>query len=664
MNIVRRYARAAGLSLALAQAACSDSSAPSPTPSSQPSAAAVKVKNLLTGLAANQAEVAAVSADASALADLIDGWMETPEFRGKLLEFFKHAFQQTQLNIAQFDDLLGNKTQYMPAHVKAAIVRSAEESFPRTVLQLIDEGRPFHEVLTTERFMLNPPLMSLLAYIDNVVIDDEGRSSSWLQEKFADKFVYTLHYDDSVQLPFEASIDPASPNFLHFYEPCPLKNGQISCSVTTIDRPDRVPQMIWDVIFGRDVQAASGGRSAAGVMMSRSSGTPEFSDADWSDWRMIQIRQPNSGEDPSIFWELPAFRSREPEARVLRLHTPRVGFMTTPAFFANWPTNLSNLARATVNQTLIVSLGYSLADANAVVPVSETGNPDGEHSQPGTACFACHQTLDPLRNFFRQSFSVSYHVQTSPLPPEQQQAKFRLDEVDFAGTGVRDLAAAIAQHSRFAPAWTQKLCEFANSSPCPVDDPEFQRVSQAFRDSDYDFKRLIRELFSSTLVTGADDMTIARRDHLCAALQNRLGPPDVCDLSAVEASALQNLAFGIPGAGYTRGSTSALLPRESNLFSSSSLEGLCGLVARRVIDPETCGPAQQFFSSGDVPSAIEAMVQRIMALPAGDARSSDAAQILQAHFEAATGAGYSATEALQSTFVLACTSPTSSAIGF
>jgi hypothetical protein len=347
--------------------------------------------------------------------------------------------------------------------------------------------------------------------------------------------------------------------------------------------------------------------------------------------------------------------------------------MTTPAFFANWPTNTSNLARVTINQALIVGLGYSLADTGAIVPVSETGNADAEHSQPGTACHACHRTLDPMRNFFRQDFSVTYHRQTVPLPPEQRTAQFMGDGESTEGNGVRDLAAIMASQSSFAGAWTQKLCQYANSTSCLADDPEVLRVIQAFRESNHDFKTLVRELFSSPLVTRAlptvtsdelgGEVTISRREHLCAALEHRLGLVDICNLASSEPSPRQNLAFGIPGAGYTRGASTPLLPREPNLFFNAAVEGLCAQVAGLVVDREACSPGQRCFSHRNAPQAIDELTGVVMGVARDDDRFADLQQILTEHYGEAMAAGYDGTAALQSAFVLACSSPLSSAIG-
>ena len=62
-------------------------------------------------------------------------------------------------------------------------------------------------------------------------------------------------------------------------------------------------------------------------------------------------------------------------------------------------------------------------------------------------------------------------------------------------------------------------------------------------------------------------------------------------------------------------------------------------------------------------AAITDFVANIMGLTAGDPTSATATQLLTEHFDAAMQAGASRTDALKSTFVTACLSPTSVAIG-
>jgi hypothetical protein len=88
-------------------------------------------------------------------------------------------------------------------------------------------------------------------------------------------------------------------------------------------------------------------------------------------------------------------------------------------------------------------------------------------------------------------------------------------------------------------------------------------------------------------------------------------------------------------------------------------------VAVEVIDVP---PAKQVagvkqWSSSEPDAAIADFVSELMALPASDARAPQATALLRGHYDAALGQGASATNALRSTFVTACLSPSFVAIG-
>src|SRR5689334_8727073 len=57
-----------------------------------------KVKNLMLGSSAEDAEVNAVEASPAALRTLVDEWMKRPEFEAKMRLFLRDAFQQGQIN--------------------------------------------------------------------------------------------------------------------------------------------------------------------------------------------------------------------------------------------------------------------------------------------------------------------------------------------------------------------------------------------------------------------------------------------------------------------------------------------------------------------------------------------------------------------------------------
>jgi hypothetical protein len=413
-----------------------------------------------------------------------------------------------------------------------------------------------------------------------------------------------------------------------------------------------------------------GGRPGCGSTQS------QFSAADWDAWRMVTVRPPTPGEERTIYWDLP--RLRDAASGDLVLATPRVGFMTTPAFFANWPTNGSNSYRVTTNQTLIVALGRSFDDRATTVQIAET-SVDSMHVQPGTACFGCHVTLDPMRDFFRQSFSLPYSTQLLDLTRASipVTGTFTVDgSTPVSGSGVAAFAGALAGHPRCAKAWAQKLCQFANSSACADDDPALARVTEAFRASNHDFRVLVRELFSSPLVTFATEtrtadvsgagVGITRREALCTALGNRLQLPDVCALNQATAgvrnvmiNTARNLALSIPGAGYARGDENPLLPHDPSMFFSSATENLCALLAVQLVDARVASR----YTSARKDDAIRDLVATVIGLPAGDPRAPVMTGILNDHHAAALATGVSATEALRSTFTLACESPLAVSLG-
>jgi len=640
-----------------------------------PGTYAAKVKHLLTGRALTDDELKQVVADPGTLKPLIDTWMALPEFHAKMMTFFQQAFQQTQTDINDYDDQIGFTTNPWNNNDKQFFRRAAEESFARTVLALVDEGRPFTEAVTTERFMLNPPLMSLLAYMDAVPLDDTAkpvRPELWLLKKYPMLgFERTTNPDPVTGLPrpipFIESIDPANTNgnFMRFYEPKPYMGANLKCKEPEVAaNPIVALRNIANYIFG--------GRPGCGSTDS------QWTQADWDAWRWVTVRKPAATEERTIFWDLPKLRNAATNELVL--NTPRVGFMTTMAFFANWPTNLSNSYRVTTNQALIVGLGRSFDDRAFTQQVSESTS-DAMHVQPGTACYGCHRTLDPMRDFFRETYSLSYFSQyaTTNVPPT---ATFAVDDKPIMGNGVRALAQAMAQSPLFATAWTQKLCAFANSSPCDESDAEFKRVAAAFTASHFDWKTLVRELMSSPLVTYSAPtatamqngvvISIARREALCAALEQRLALPDLCSLrgplmagaNASDAAKIRakarNLALAIPGGGYARGDSDPLLPHDPNLFFWAASENLCLLLSQRLVDQPA---GQNMFNIYALDVSTSNMVSILMGLPPSDPRFAPMRGILTDHIAEAMAAGGTGRDAMQSTFMLACSSALSLSLG-
>lgn len=605
-----------------------------------PATYVAKIKGLLASSPATDAEVKAVTADPGALPGLIDTWMQQPEFQAKMLRFFRNAFQQGQISAVNLIDQLGENS------INARLMGNITDSFALTAWQLaMVEGRPFTEAITTDRYMLTPPLATFLAYLDNRDINDQARLTDRIVQANKD-FTVTLSHAGG-PLTIDQSVTPGA-TFMHWYLPNDLPMG---CTDPLLYKSSTT--QLFSYLFGT-VVATTGCTSSFTT-------TSQFVDSEYDSWRMVRIRQPATGETPTPFYDLRPMRS----GGELVLRVPRVGFFGTPAFFANWSTNTSNQARVTMNQTLIVALGRSFDDTNNTVPLTSPGL-DAQHASD-PACYACHKTLDPMRQVFRQAYTLAYHEQQDPAQLALH-GVFAVDGVTQPVDNVQELASALASHPRFATAWTQKLCFWANSASCSEDDPEFQRVATAFAKSGFSWKALVRELLSSPLVTGAHDtltfadqgmtISVSRRDQLCAAMSMRLGVANICNIG--RAPGLTQL---VPSDGYSRGATAPVMATDPSLFYRAATEQLCRAFADSVVDTTVMGKPSRY-SSKAADAAITDMTQTVMGLVPSDPRAATLHQILSDHFsKASKTTGISATDALKSTFVLACSSPTSVSIG-
>ena len=628
------------------------------------SSSLTKVKGLLTGYPPTDAEIQAVQADPKALRGLIQKWIATPEHTAKMLGFFSNAFQQSQAVSADFSDQLGDAQ----GRLDARLLANLRESFARTALQLIGEGEPFTSTITTRRFMLTPRLMMLYAYLDAIQISDSGNRVD-LYAQAHPGFSFKLTANAGAPIALADTLDPSNPNYMVFYAPqlagapydtlCPQDpivynggKGMRSVSSALYMVMQGTPQSF-------SVPLATGKNHTCQPPAFPAASSPLSSDDDQL-WQMVEIVQAGPNDGVSSVLDLTNFRT----GGNLLLRTPRVGFFTTPSFLAEWNTNNSNQARVTANQTLIVALGHGMSPQNATLPPS-IASVDQTHAPLGTTCFACHQSLDPMRQFFRQTYSYYFHPQVSSKQTALP-GSFGFRGVSVSASGIFDLAAQLAAHPDFAGAWVQKLCTWANSARCDESDGEFQRLAGLFAESNYDWKTLEVAVFSSPLVTylaptrtvsqGGEVFPVSRRDHLCTALSSRLGIADVCGLDVntkvpQDLKGVQFIATVLPSDAYSRGGEEPVLANDPNLFFRTGMENICAALSRRLIDAATTGR----WSSGSPDAAIADFVHTLMGL--GRDRDTTPISILTDHFHSAIGAGLSASDALKSTFVLACLSP-------
>jgi hypothetical protein len=256
---------------------------------------------------------------------------------------------------------------------------------------------------------------------------------------------------------------------------------------------------------------------------------------------------------------------------------------------------------------------------------------------------------------------------------------FQFQGVTASVNTIDDFGATLARHPAMPTAWAQKLCEYANSAPCSPTDPEFQRVVGVFKAGGYSWKALVRELLGSPLVTNlsatatnadhGEVIAVTRRDHLCAALDARLKLNDVCGLTLVlgqktGVGAVPAIVSGMPSDGYGRGSTSPVLPNDPTLFYRAGLENICVSVATQLIDATVTAaqPNATHWSSAQPDAAISDFVQQIVGLTPNDPRTPAVTALLAGHFADAQKTA-TKTDALRSTFVTACLSPTFIGVG-
>jgi hypothetical protein len=629
-----------------------------------------KVKNVLVGLPATDAEVQSVEANPASLGALVDGWMKLPEYAQKMTRFFELAFQQTQITSNDFADQVHGQIGLNPT-TTPLIIQNVEESFARTMVSLTSQGHPFTEAMTTQQVMMTTALKELYAYLDTMEIDDTGATFDHFRQQY--RGVPIVAEASHGPIPAEQSVDPLSPNFMHWYDPdVTTAEAQIpGCQQDPVTLPTQAITLHWLLLGSLD------GRKLANGMIcpvyAGSSHATQFVAGDFDDWTMVTLRRANPGEPTTAFYDLALLRA----AHELVLSMPRAGFFSTPAFFANWQTNLSNQMRVTLNQALIVATGSSIDGTDKTYP---TGTPglDATHAAQAE-CFVCHKVLDPSRSILSATWSWNYHNQHDPTWTAQP-GVFAFRGVVQPVSSLGDFANALATHPLVAPGWTQKLCYYVNSAACDESDPEFQRIAALFASSGYSWTALVTALVTSPITTltaatrtveeEGETVAVARRNHLCAALGARLGLPDACGLDVLDtsttAASTSEIVSGLPSDGYGRGAVAPILPNQPTLFFRAGVENICGTLAAQVIDalPGSAPPGARQWSSAHPDSAIADFVHDVMGLPPSDPRAGASQAALNAHFASALQrAGTTPSQALQSTFVVACLSPSVVSMG-
>jgi hypothetical protein len=578
-----------------------------------------KVKTLMTGSAVTDAELKAVTADPGALKGLAGGWLETPEFSTKMSAFLSGALQQ------RITGTLNTQLDGVQGPWNTTLIANIQDAFTRTALDVVDNHRPFTQVVTTRRWYATTATLVALAYLDNT-------ATALRKEKHQ---ILSAPTEGMPALPLPASYSVA--NHVWVFPSIP-----VDCVPGSVTLPN-----VLDMMLG-------GIHCAPGKNFSLAKDATVLTDADFNDWRLVDIGTATGAAPAPLFYDLDSLRG----ATKINLKLPRVGFFTSPAFLANWDTNDDNQFRVTASQTVITALGEIFSPAD-LTPTLRTDGLNDAHTAPGSTCYGCHQFLDPMRLYFGKALSTKYQA---PEKPMTGTASFAFDGSSHDAGDLYTLADTLISHPHFADAWVQKLCYYANSQACDEKDPEFQRISAVFVASKYDFKAMAAELFASPLVTGAVEtqtfkneaylVSITREQHLCQLLDKRLGQTGTCALAA-------SFANLIPDDDFSRGSAVPVQPAVTSLFHFSAAEKLCDKVASKVVGTT----ATALFNPNQPDAALDSLTQNLMGLSPIHSRYATARAALADHLAQAKVGGATPTIALRSAFTLACLSPDVVALG-
>ena len=268
------------------------------------------MKNLLVGLPATDAEVAAVTADPSALGSLVRQWMALPQYNPLMLQFFSDAFQQSELRL----DLLSPQFDTEPpfASNEPQFIENVQQSFARTALELIAEGQPFTSTMNTTRFMMTPALMGAYALLDVLPTDDQGNTV----DLFAQNTPVTLTLQSGTTVPIEDAIDPANASYMMFTDSTLASAYDPNCPVGTVTYPPaatarELQNFLFDLTphdFVYDIPGGMPGYICNPPAIPESAAYLQPSD--FTDWRMVTIRTPQPGEATTRFYDLPSVQVR------------------------------------------------------------------------------------------------------------------------------------------------------------------------------------------------------------------------------------------------------------------------------------------------------------------------------------------------------------------
>ena len=194
-----------------------DAGTPMPFQADSPYVYVAKVKNLLVGLPPTDDEIQQVDADPSQLGHAHRRLDAAAGVHDEDAAFLRAGVP------ADADHRRRLRRQAYPRQIAAnqrpagLLLQNVQESFARTVLELVAQNQPLTQAITTHQLMMTPALMELYAFLDTWEVDDDSNTTDYWR-KANPNAVITVEASQGA-IPISETLDPTSPNYMHWYDP-------------------------------------------------------------------------------------------------------------------------------------------------------------------------------------------------------------------------------------------------------------------------------------------------------------------------------------------------------------------------------------------------------------------------------------------------------------
>ena len=147
---------------------------------------------------------------------------------------------------------------------------------------------------TTQKLMMTTAMKEMYAFLDVWEVDDNGKVTDRFRQ--ANPALTLTVGTAQGPIPISQTLDPTSPNYMHWYNPDVATNDpQVAgCTVDPIVYPPSAISLHY-LLYG----SLDGHKNAAGIQCPNSGGSPaapQLAAGDFSDWTMVTIRPPAGAE--------------------------------------------------------------------------------------------------------------------------------------------------------------------------------------------------------------------------------------------------------------------------------------------------------------------------------------------------------------------------------